>query len=79
MLFRSRAIRDESLRYILVKIEEDSPTVFGLDSVDLEKEVFVVEGPIDSLFLPNSIACAGVVFVNASANAAPTTQIFRIG
>ena len=57
-----RAIRDESLRYILVKIEEDSPTVFGLDSVDLEKEVFVVEGPIDSLFLPNSIACAGTAF-----------------
>ena len=29
-----RAMRGETLRYILVKVKEDAPTVFGLDKVD---------------------------------------------
>jgi hypothetical protein len=57
-----RGMRGESLRYILVKIQEDAPTVFGLDKVDLTKTVSIVEGPLDSLFLENSIACAGTSF-----------------
>lgn len=57
-----RGLRGESLRYINVKVDEDAPTVFGLDQVDPSKEVLVVEGPLDSLFLDNSIACAGTSF-----------------
>jgi hypothetical protein len=57
-----RGMRGESLRYISVKIDEDAPTVFGMDQVDLNKDVLVVEGPLDSLFLPNCIACAGTAF-----------------
>ena len=50
------------LRYILVKINEDSPTVFGLDCISKSKPVKIVEGPLDSLFLDNCIACAGTSF-----------------
>ena len=57
-----RAMRGETLRYILVKVKEDAPTVFGLDKVDTSKPISVVEGPIDSLFLENSIACSGTSF-----------------
>ena len=57
-----RAMRGETLRYILVKVKEDAPTVFGLDKVDMSKPISVVEGPIDSLFLENSIACSGTAF-----------------
>ena len=57
-----RGIRGESLRYINIKIDEDAPSIFGLDKVDPTQEVFVVEGPLDSLFLHNSIACAGTSF-----------------
>jgi len=57
-----RGIRGESLRYINVKVDEDAPSIFGLDKVDPTQEVFVVEGPLDSLFLHNSIACAGTSF-----------------
>ena len=48
-----RGIRGESLRYINIKVDEDAPSIFGLDKV---------EGPLDSLFLHNSIACAGTSF-----------------
>lgn len=54
-----RALRGEALRYITVKVADDKPLIYGLDSVDKNNDVFVVEGPIDSLFLQNSIAIAG--------------------
>lgn len=57
-----RAIRNEALRYVTVKISEDKPFIFGLDSVDKSKKVYVTEGPIDSLFIPNGIAVAGTAF-----------------
>ena len=57
-----RGIRGESLRYINVKVDEDAPSIFGLDQIDPTKQVLVVEGPLDSLFLDNCIACAGTSF-----------------
>lgn len=57
-----RSYGTSPLRYILVKITEDSPTVFGLDCISKSKPVKIVEGPLDSLFLDNCIACAGTSF-----------------
>lgn len=37
----------------------DSIRAFGLDVVDLQKTVYVVEGPLDSLCLPNAIGMCG--------------------
>lgn len=54
-----RAIRGEALRYITVKIIDDKPLIYGLESIDKNSTIYVVEGPIDSLFLVNSIAIAG--------------------
>lgn len=54
--FQGRAIGDSKLKYITVKLDDDNRKVFGLDRVDLSKKVYVVEGPIDSLFLQNCLA-----------------------
>ena len=54
-----RAIRGETLRYITVKVTQDKPLIFGLDSVDKNKDIYVVEGPIDSLFVENAVAITG--------------------
>lgn len=56
-----RALGKTKLRYMTVKLSE-TPQVFGLDKVDPTKTIYVVEGPIDSLFLPNSIAVTGTAF-----------------
>ena len=53
---------NSTLRYIMVKIVDEAPTIFGLDVISKEKPVKIVEGPLDSLFLDNSIACAGTSF-----------------
>ena len=57
-----RALREEALRYITVKVKENVPLIFGLDAIDWTKQVFVVEGPLDSLFVDNCIAVAGTSF-----------------
>ena len=57
-----RAIRGETLRYITVKVKDEVPLIFGLEYIDKKDSVYVVEGPIDSLFLDNCIAAAGTSF-----------------
>ena len=53
-----RALEKNPLRYLTVKVN-DQPLVYNLDKVDKNKIVYVTEGPIDSMFLPNSIAVGG--------------------
>lgn len=56
---QGRSFQNNSLRYITIKIDKDAPKIFGLDRVDSKDRVFLCEGPLDSLFLPNAVACAG--------------------
>lgn len=55
---QGRTITDSKLRYITVKVKEDSNKFFGLDTVDEDEMIYVTEGPIDSLFLDNAISTA---------------------
>ena len=57
-----RAINNSPLRYLTMRFQDDLPLIFNLHKVDKTKTIFVTEGPIDSLFLPNSIAVAGSDF-----------------
>lgn len=57
-----RALRGEALRYLTIKVKEDTPLIFGINDVKKDKPVYVVEGPIDSLFIDNCIAVAGTSF-----------------
>lgn len=51
---------DATLRYITIKSEDDLPKIFGLDRIDLNADrIYVLEGPFDSMFLPNALAMAG--------------------
>lgn len=56
---QGRSFKPNGLRYITIMFDENKPKIFGLDTVDWNKDVFVLEGPIDSLFIPNAIAMAG--------------------
>lgn len=60
--FQGRAYGDETPKYLTIKVDESLEKVYGLDTVDYTKPIYVVEGPIDSLFLPNCIAVSGSSF-----------------
>jgi len=53
-----------SLRYLAFRLDKTAPLIFGLDHIkrNSRDSVYVVEGPIDSLFLPNAIAVGGADF-----------------
>lgn len=53
---QGRALDESKIRYITIRANEDMKKVFGLNRIDFTKPIYVVEGPIDSLFLENSIA-----------------------
>ena len=61
--YQGRAFGNEQPKYITIKLE-DKDKIFGLDRVDKTKNIYVVEGPLDSLFLDNCIAIAGSDFSN---------------
>ena len=43
-----------------IKVDEDSSKIYGADTVDESKDfVLMLEGPLDSLFLPNGMAITG--------------------
>ena len=52
---RSMLVKSK-LRYITIKANDDVEKIYGLNKVDFSQTIYVVEGPIDSMFLPNSIA-----------------------
>ena len=58
--FQGRSLtNDHGLRYITTILNETPPKIFNLDGVDYTKSVYITEGPIDSLFINNSIAMVG--------------------
>lgn len=58
IVVQGRTLGNNKLRYITIKINEESPKLFGLDRINKKEKILVVEGPLDSLFLKNSIATA---------------------
>lgn len=60
--FQGRSYGDEQPKYYTIKVGENVEKIYGLDRVDYSKRIYVVEGPIDSLFLPNAIAVSGASF-----------------
>jgi hypothetical protein len=66
--FQGRSFKKNGLRYITIMLDESKPKFFGLDSVDISKDIYLVEGPIDSLFLPNAVASAGSDLINQFQN-----------
>ena len=55
---QGRAFGNEVPKYITIKVKDSADKIYGTERVNWNQRVFVVEGPIDSLFLFNSIATA---------------------
>jgi hypothetical protein len=66
--YQGRALdKNSKLRYITTILDDKYVKLFGLDSVDYDKTIYVTEGPFDSLFLSNAIAmCGSDVYLDKS-------------
>ena len=66
--FQGRAFGKETPKYLTIMLDETAPKLYGLDKVNFSEKVYVVEGPIDSMFIDNSIAMAGADATNLPEN-----------
>lgn len=58
--FQGRALRDGAKsKYITIKACEESTKIYGQDTIDPLKTVYLLEGPLDSLFVDNAGAITG--------------------
>ncbi|WWQ13132.1 DNA primase [Morganella phage vB_Mm5] len=60
--FQGRALSanaEKRTKYITIKASPDSTKFYGQDTIDPLKTVFILEGPLDSLFVDNSGAITG--------------------
>ena len=57
--FQGRALGPNFVKYITVMLQENAPKIYGLDKINPDETVYVVEGPFDSTFVKNSIALCG--------------------
>lgn len=67
--FQGRSLDPKNLvRYITIKIDPYASKVYGLHRLDTTKEnIYVFEGPFDSMFIPNSIAVMDSDLTNVGA------------
>ena len=56
--FQGRALGESKIRYITIKLHDDVKKIYGAERIDPEKKIYVFEGPIDSMFIKNSVATA---------------------
>lgn len=47
------------VRYVTIITDESIPKIWGLDQYDRDSRGYVFEGPIDAMFIKNSVATAG--------------------
>jgi len=58
--FQGRALsKNSTVKYITVILNNELPKIYGLDNVNVNSPIYVLEGPFDSMFIPNSIAMVG--------------------
>lgn len=55
-MYHARAFGKEEPKYYSIKLDKKPAPFYGLDRLDENEKVYVVEGPLDSLFLPNAVA-----------------------
>jgi len=58
--FQGRSLSPKAkMRYITVMLNEDAPKLYGLDHINKNETIYIVEGPLDSFFLENAVAMCG--------------------
>lgn len=67
----ARAFGAEEPRYRYTVVDSTSTKLYGMDTIDTSKEVFVVEGPLDSLFFDNAIAVGMASYEDKELNSIP--------
>jgi transcription elongation factor Elf1 len=61
--YQGRQLKDsldtKAIKYYTIILDESKPKIWGLNTVDQNRTFYILEGPIDAMFIPNSVAVCG--------------------
>ena len=57
--FQGRALDKSPNKYITIMIQEEAPKIYGMEKINRDLPIYLVEGPFDSTFITNSVALCG--------------------
>jgi transcription elongation factor Elf1 len=57
--YTGRAFHKTAAKYITIIVDDSQPKIFNMDQCDTSKTHYIVEGPIDCMFLDNAMAMSG--------------------
>lgn len=73
---RALEASSEKLRYVTIRINDSKqPLIYGLDDLDVTKRVYIVEGPLDSLFINNCVAAGSTALLQTANNLSATDKV----
>ncbi len=73
--YTARSFGKEEPRYYSITLDASVPKFYGEERLDVNKPIYVVEGPIDSMFLPNAVAVGTSAIGNFQNRDADVTYI----
>jgi len=56
---QGRALSSNPIKYLTIMLDDDAPKIYGLDTIDTKRPIYIIEGPFDSTFVENSVAMCG--------------------
>ncbi len=63
--YNGRSIGESKVKYIKILLNTTSPHLFGMDTIDLNKTIYVTEGEFDTMFINNALATGGGDLISA--------------
>lgn len=64
---RALELSSDKLRYVTVRTNDsEDMLIYGVNNVDITKRLYIVEGPLDSLFINNCVAAGGTSLVQVA-------------
>ena len=76
---QGRTLEHHTPKYLTIKLDDAVDLIYGMDSLDDTKKIYVTEGPIDSMFLDNAIAtCTSISRFDILQKIAPIEQYILV-
>lgn len=76
--YHARAFGDEQKRYFSVVLDKTVEKIYGMDRLDEDDPIIVVEGQIDSMFLPNCVAVGNASLYSFDRPGKDVTYVFDV-
>jgi hypothetical protein len=72
--FTGRSLTPNGAKYICISLNKHEQILYGRDNLDTNLPIFVLEGPIDSMFIKNSVA-VGSSYLQAASRVLPKEKL----